>query len=96
MGNSSGIHNTILDVIGQTPIVKLHRLSRDLRCEVYAKLENLNPGGSHKVRIALAMIQDAEKRGVLRRGSGVKSFLSLAEGIQGSAWPWLGHFMATG
>ncbi len=70
MGNSSGIHNTILDVIGQTPIVKLHRLSRDLRCEVYAKLENLNPGGSHKVRIALAMIQDAEKRGVLRRGSG--------------------------
>ncbi|THF63521.1 PLP-dependent cysteine synthase family protein [Pseudothauera rhizosphaerae] len=70
MGHSSGIHNTILDAIGQTPIVKLHRLSGDLGYEVYAKLENLNPGGSHKVRIAQAMIQDAEKRGVLHRGSG--------------------------
>ena len=70
MEYSRGIRNTILEVVGRTPIVKLNRLSHDLGCDVYAKLENLNPGGSHKVRIALAMVHDAEKRGLLRRGSG--------------------------
>ena len=64
------LHNSILDVIGQTPIVRLAQLSEDLGIEVYAKLESLNPGGSHKARIALGMILDAERRGVLIRDSG--------------------------
>jgi cysteine synthase A len=70
MDYSAGIRNTILEAVGRTPVVRLNRLSLDLGCEVFVKLESLNPGGSHKVRIALAMVQDAERRGVLRRGSG--------------------------
>jgi cysteine synthase len=64
------LHNSILDVIGHTPIVRLAQFSEDLGIEVYAKLESLNPGGSHKARIALGMILDAERRGVLIRDSG--------------------------
>ena len=64
------LHNSILDVIGQTPLVRLAQFSEDLGIEVYAKLESLNPGGSHKARIALGMILDAERRGVLMRDSG--------------------------
>ena len=64
------LHNSILDVIGHTPIVRLAQFSEDLGIEVYAKLESLNPGGSHKARIALGMILDAERRGVLIRNCG--------------------------
>ena len=59
---------TILDTIGHTPHVRLHRLF-DSRVEVWIKLERANPGGSIKDRIALAMIEDAEQRGVLTKGS---------------------------
>jgi cysteine synthase A len=55
---------TILETIGRTPHVRLHRLF-DPRVEVWMKLERANPGGSIKDRIALAMIEDAERRGVL-------------------------------
>jgi len=70
MGSYLMLHNSILDAIGQTPIVRLEQFSEDLGIEVFAKLESLNPGGSHKARIALGMILDAERRGVLIRGSG--------------------------
>lgn len=56
--------NTILETIGRTPHVRLQRLF-DPRVEVWMKLERANPGGSIKDRIALAMIEDAERRGVL-------------------------------
>lgn len=56
--------NTILDTIGRTPHVRLQRLF-DPRVEVWMKLERANPGGSIKDRIALAMIEDAERRGLL-------------------------------
>jgi cysteine synthase A len=62
------LHNSILDVIGQTPIVRLEKLSADLGVEIFVKLESLNPGGSHKARIALGMILDAERKGILVRG----------------------------
>lgn len=62
------LHNSILDAIGQTPIVRLEKLSASLGIEVFAKLESLNPGGSHKARIALGMILDAERKGILVRG----------------------------
>ena len=61
---------SVLDVIGGTPIVRLARLDAELGRELYVKLEHLNPGGSHKVRIALSMVLDAEREAVLTRGSG--------------------------
>ena len=64
------LHDSILDVIGKTPVVRLNKLSARLGVTVFAKLESLNPGGSHKARIALGMVLDAERRGVLVRGSG--------------------------
>src|SRR5512143_517962 len=56
--------NSILDTIGGTPHVRLRRLF-DSRVEVWLKLERANPGGSIKDRIALAMVEDAERRGLL-------------------------------
>ncbi|GAA2879049.1 PLP-dependent cysteine synthase family protein [Nonomuraea rubra] len=64
------IGDSVLDVIGSTPMVRLARLTRDLDRDVYIKLELLNPGGSHKVRIALNMVLEAEREGLLTRGSG--------------------------
>jgi cysteine synthase len=60
--------STILETIGHTPHVRLHRLF-DPRVEVWMKLERANPGGSIKDRIALTMIEDAEQRGVLTKDS---------------------------
>lgn len=64
------IVETVLDLVGRTPTLHLSRFSAAIGCRVLAKLEQFNPGGSHKVRIALGMIHDAERRGILRRGSG--------------------------
>src|SRR6188474_183311 len=59
---------TVLELVGRTPIVRLERLSRDIPGELLAKLEYLNPGGSVKDRIGLAMIEAAEQDGRLRPG----------------------------
>ena len=59
---------TILDLIGNTPMVRLNRLPGADDAEVWAKLEGFNPGGSVKDRPALAMIEDAEKKGRLKKG----------------------------
>ncbi|HBT46632.1 MAG TPA: cysteine synthase A, partial [Peptococcaceae bacterium] len=58
------IYDSILDLIGRTPLVRLNRINRTA-AEVLVKLELFNPGGSVKDRIALAMIEDAEARGLL-------------------------------
>jgi cysteine synthase A len=62
--------NTILDTIGNTPHVRINRLYASIapRAEVWLKLERANPGGSIKDRIGIAMIEDAERRGVLGKG----------------------------
>lgn len=60
-------YNSILETIGNTPHLRLNRLF-DPRVEVYSKLERSNPGGSIKDRIALAMIEAAEERGILKPG----------------------------
>src|SRR3954468_62123 len=62
------MHDTILQSIGRTPLVKLRRVTAGLAPTIAAKLESLNPGGSTKDRVAVAMIADAEKRGWLRPG----------------------------
>ncbi len=60
--------NNILQAIGRTPLVKLNRIAEGISSPVYAKLESLNPGGSVKDRIALYMIEAAEKEGLLKPG----------------------------
>jgi cysteine synthase A len=60
--------NNILKAIGHTPIVRLQRIGHDLPCELYAKCEFLNPGGSIKDRIALRMLEAAEKSGKVKPG----------------------------
>jgi cystathionine beta-synthase len=62
------MQETILQSIGRTPLVKLRRLTERLQPSVYVKLEALNPGGSVKDRVGLAMIAEAERRGWLRPG----------------------------
>ena len=59
---------TVLELVGRTPIVRLERIGRDVPGELLAKLEYLNPGGSVKDRIGLAMIEAAERDGRLRPG----------------------------
>ncbi|MBM4362322.1 MAG: cysteine synthase A [Deltaproteobacteria bacterium] len=63
------IASSIVDVIGETPLVRLDRLSRATGVEILAKLEGVNPAGSVKDRIARSMIDDAERRGLLRPGA---------------------------
>lgn len=60
--------NSITELIGNTPIVKLNKLTGENDAEVYLKLEYMNPGSSVKDRIALAMIEAAEKEGILKEG----------------------------
>ncbi|HMA35475.1 MAG TPA: cystathionine beta-synthase [Chloroflexia bacterium] len=63
-----GVANDLLDLIGNTPMVRLPRLNRGLRPTLLAKLEMFNPGNNVKDRIGIRMIRDAEQRGLLRRG----------------------------
>ena len=62
------IRNSILDAIGNTPLVKLNRITRGSSSNVFIKLEYYNPTGSYKDRMALAIIEGAEKEGLLRPG----------------------------
>jgi len=60
--------NNILQAIGNTPSVRLHKIGQALSCELYGKCEFLNPGGSVKDRIAIKMIEEAEKNGTIKPG----------------------------
>lgn len=68
MKNMARLANSVSDLVGQTPIVKLNRLVEENSAEVYLKLEYMNPGSSVKDRIALAMIEAAEDAGTLKEG----------------------------
>ncbi|PWN07005.1 cystathionine beta-synthase [Rhodohalobacter mucosus] len=72
------IYNSIIDVIGNTPLVRLHRVTGDLKLTVAAKVEYLNPGQSVKDRIAVKMIDDAEQKGLLKPGG------TIIEGTSGN------------
>jgi cysteine synthase A len=73
-------HDNLLDTIGHTPIVKLHRLPPS-HVEIHVKLEAFNPGGSVKDRLALAVILDAEQRGLLEPGDTVIEATSGNTGV---------------
>lgn len=71
-------YNNVLETIGRTPLVKLHRITRGLLPTILAKVEFFNPGGSVKDRIGIAMIEDAERRGLLKPGG------TIIEGTSGN------------
>ncbi len=62
------MNETILQSIGRTPLVRLRRLAEDTQARIYVKVESLNPGGSVKDRVGVALIAEAERRGQLRPG----------------------------
>ena len=62
------IHDTILDTIGNTPVVKINKVAEELDCNLFAKCEFFNPGGSVKDRIGWRMVEDAEKSGRIKAG----------------------------
>ena len=72
------LYQNILETIGHTPLVRLNRITKDLPCDVYAKIETMNPGNSIKDRMALKMIEDAEKAGWLKPGG------TIVEGTSGN------------
>ena len=72
------VYDSILETIGDTPLVRLHSVTAGLACTVYAKCEFMNPGGSIKDRIALHIIEQAEKRGDLKPGG------TIIEGTSGN------------
>ncbi|MCG6923295.1 MAG: pyridoxal-phosphate dependent enzyme [Acidobacteria bacterium] len=73
--------DSILDAVGSTPLIRLQRIARGLRTPVMGKAENLNPGGSVKDRIGLAIIEGAERRGELKPGGVVVEATSGNTGV---------------
>src|SRR5229473_3228246 len=70
--------NNILEAIGRTPLVRLNRINHGLKPQMYVKADYTNPGGSVKDRIGVTMIDDAEKRGLLKPGG------TIIEGTSGN------------
>lgn len=70
--------SSIIDAIGNTPLVEMKSLSQETGCRVLLKMENMNPGGSVKDRAALFLIEEAEKQGLLKPGG------SITEGTGGN------------
>ena len=75
------VYDNILGVMGHTPLVKLGRVAHHVAPSIYAKLENLNPGGSIKDRVGLYIIEQAEKRGELKPGGTVVEATSGNTGV---------------
>jgi len=71
-------HNSILDTIGNTPLIRLNHLAKDIKATILVKVEYFNPGNSIKDRIAVQMVEDAEKEGKLRPGG------TIIEGTSGN------------
>ena len=72
------VSNNILETIGNTPMVKLNKITNEVEAKVYAKLEYFNPGASVKDRMAVKMVEDAEKSGYLKPGG------TIVEGTSGN------------
>ena len=74
------LYDSIVDTIGRTPIVRLHRVA-PAHVSLYAKVESFNPGGSVKDRLALAIVLDAEQRGLLKPGDTIVEATSGNTGV---------------
>ena len=72
------VHDSIVDTIGNTPLVRLNKIARDYPGQILAKVEYFNPGNSMKDRMALKMIEDAEREGKLKPGG------TIIEGTSGN------------
>jgi len=75
------IYNNILKLIGNTPLVRINNLTKGMKATVLAKIEFMNPGGSVKDRVGLAMVEDAEAKGLLKPGSTIVEATSGNTGI---------------
>jgi cysteine synthase len=82
------IRDGFAGAVGNTPLIRLNRLSEETGCEILAKAEFLNPGGSVKDRAALWIVRDAEKRGTLKPGG------TVVEGTAGNTGIGLAHICA--
>ncbi len=69
MASKPKVANNVLELIGNTPLVKLNKIVEPNTAAIFGKLESLNPGGSIKDRICLSMIEEAEKKGLLKKGA---------------------------
>lgn len=76
-----GYQKSILESIGQTPLVELQRLGKEEGCRIFGKVESFNPSGSIKARTALRMIEEAEKSGALKPGATIMEATSGNQGI---------------
>ncbi len=74
-------YNNILGLVGNTPLVRINNLTRGMKATVLAKIEFSNPGGSVKDRVGLAMVEDAEAKGLLKPGSTIVEATSGNTGI---------------
>lgn len=81
----TNIRNGFIDTVGNTPLIRIHSLSEETGCEILGKAEFLNPGGSVKDRAALYMIEDAERKGLLKTGG------TVVEGTAGNTGIGLTH-----
>lgn len=77
----SNKYECVLDAIGRTPLIRLHRVTGGVSAAIYAKIEYVNPGGSVKDRIANAMVEAAEKEGLLRPGGTIVEATSGNTGV---------------
>src|SRR5260370_26274825 len=82
------VQDGFVGCIGNTPLIRLAKLSAETGCEILGKAEFLNPGGSVKDRAALYIIEDAERRGVLKAGG------TVVEGTAGNTGIGLAHIYA--
>lgn len=71
MKKHNGITNSILDLVGETPLIRLNKITEELDGEFLAKYEAFNPGHSMKDRIAVHIVEQAERKGILKKGSTV-------------------------
>ncbi|GAP89607.1 putative cysteine synthase [Rosellinia necatrix] len=85
VSKAQGVVNGLTGAIGNTPLIKLNKLSEETGCSVLGKAEFMNPGGSVKDRAALYVVKDAEERGLLRAGG------TVVEGTAGNTGIGLAH-----
>ena len=68
MNKKNNVYNNLLELVGNTPLVKIDKITKRLKGNFFAKIDGANPGQSSKDRIALYIIENAEKKGIINKG----------------------------